>query len=81
MNKMLEEKYNFPQQDAIDLADFLVPLLDFVPEKRPTAEQALLHGLMVYLGFLNHQCPLGKQRTVMWLSWKRRQVTIVQRRL
>lgn len=43
MNKVLEEKYNFPQQDAIDFADFLVPLLDFVPEKRPTAEQALLH--------------------------------------
>lgn len=43
MNKVLEEKYHFPEQDAIDFADFLVPLLDFVPEKRPTAEQALLH--------------------------------------
>lgn len=43
LNKVLEEKYNFPEQDAIDFADFLVPLLDFVPEKRPTAEQALLH--------------------------------------
>jgi len=40
---VLEEKYNFPGQDANDFADFLMPLLDFVPEKRPTAEQALLH--------------------------------------
>lgn len=43
LNKVLEEKYNFPGQDANDFADFLMPLLDFVPEKRPTAEQALLH--------------------------------------
>lgn len=43
LNKVLEEKYNFPGQDANDFADFLSPLLDFVPEKRPTAEQALLH--------------------------------------
>lgn len=25
------------------MADFLVPILDFVPEKRPTAGQCLLH--------------------------------------
>lgn len=43
LNKVLEEKYNFPGQDANAFADFLSPLLDFVPEKRPTAEQALLH--------------------------------------
>ncbi|KAF6134314.1 hypothetical protein GIB67_005706 [Kingdonia uniflora] len=43
MNKVLMEKYEFSEQDASDLADFLVPILDFVPEKRPTAAQCLLH--------------------------------------
>ncbi|XP_020536265.1 serine/threonine-protein kinase SRPK isoform X2 [Jatropha curcas] len=44
LNKVLMEKYNFSEQDAIDMADFLVPILDFVPEKRPTAAQCLSHS-------------------------------------
>ncbi|KAL1819026.1 hypothetical protein DCAR_0415260 [Daucus carota subsp. sativus] len=43
LNKVLVEKYEFSEQDAKDLADFLVPILDFVPEKRPTAAQCLSH--------------------------------------
>ncbi|KAJ7947913.1 Protein kinase [Quillaja saponaria] len=43
LNKVLMEKYNFSEQDANDMADFLVPILDFVPEKRPTAVQCLSH--------------------------------------
>ncbi|KAF8091754.1 hypothetical protein N665_0436s0017 [Sinapis alba] len=43
MNKVLTEKYEFSEQDANDLSDFLVSILDFVPEKRPTAAQCLLH--------------------------------------
>lgn len=43
LEKVLQEKYEFSEKDAKDLNDFLVPLLDFVPEKRPTAAQALLH--------------------------------------
>ncbi|XP_030958303.1 serine/threonine-protein kinase spk-1 [Quercus lobata] len=43
INKVLMEKYDFSEQDANDLAEFLVPLLDFVPEKRPTAAQCLSH--------------------------------------
>ncbi|XP_043702289.1 serine/threonine-protein kinase SRPK-like [Telopea speciosissima] len=43
LNKVLIEKYEFREQDAIDMADFLVPILEFVPEKRPTAAQCLLH--------------------------------------
>ncbi|KAG9456786.1 hypothetical protein H6P81_001294 [Aristolochia fimbriata] len=43
LNKVLVEKYEFSEQDASDMADFLVPILDFVPEKRPTAAQSLLH--------------------------------------
>ncbi|GFZ02457.1 ser/arg-rich protein kinase 4 [Actinidia rufa] len=43
LNKVLSEKYEFNEQDASALADFLLPILDFVPENRPTAAQCLLH--------------------------------------
>jgi len=43
---VLTEKYDFSAQDASDMSDFLVPLLDFVPEKRPTAAQCLTHPWM-----------------------------------
>ncbi|KAD5508660.1 hypothetical protein E3N88_16363 [Mikania micrantha] len=43
LNKVLVEKYEFSEQDAKELADFLVPILDFVPEKRPTAAKLLNH--------------------------------------
>ncbi|XP_068340168.1 uncharacterized protein [Pyrus communis] len=43
LNKVLVEKYEFSEKDASELTDFLVPILDFVPEKRPTAAQCLLH--------------------------------------
>ncbi|CDP07004.1 unnamed protein product [Coffea canephora] len=44
LNKVLMEKYEFSEQEATDLADFLIPILDFVPEKRPTAAQCLSHS-------------------------------------
>ncbi|KAK9127621.1 hypothetical protein Syun_016418 [Stephania yunnanensis] len=44
LSKVLVEKYDFSEQDAIDMADLLVPILDFVPEKRPTAAQCLQHS-------------------------------------
>ena len=43
LNKVLMEKYDFTEKDANELTEFLVPILDFVPEKRPTASQCLLH--------------------------------------
>ncbi|XP_052175024.1 uncharacterized protein LOC127789949 [Diospyros lotus] len=43
LNKVLMEKYKFSEQDANDMADFLVPILDFAPGKRPTAAQCILH--------------------------------------
>ncbi|KAL0908815.1 hypothetical protein M5K25_023323 [Dendrobium thyrsiflorum] len=44
LNKVLMEKYDFNERDANEMADFLKPILDFVPEKRPTAAQLLLHS-------------------------------------
>ncbi|XP_062212407.1 uncharacterized protein LOC133913305 [Phragmites australis] len=43
LGKVLMEKYEFTERNANDMADFLVPILDFVPEKRPTAAQLLQH--------------------------------------
>ncbi|KAG8387565.1 hypothetical protein BUALT_Bualt02G0034600 [Buddleja alternifolia] len=43
LNKVLKEKYEFREQDATEMADFLVQILDFVPEKRMTAAQCLNH--------------------------------------
>ncbi|XP_047308382.1 SRSF protein kinase 2-like [Impatiens glandulifera] len=43
MNKVIMEKYDFNEQDAKDMCDFLVPILDFVPDKRPTAAACLKH--------------------------------------
>ncbi|XP_073140235.1 uncharacterized protein [Henckelia pumila] len=47
LNKLLVEKYEFSEQDANEMADFLVQMLEFVPEKRPTAAQCLNHPWIV----------------------------------
>ncbi|MED6196262.1 hypothetical protein PIB30_045856 [Stylosanthes scabra] len=43
LNKVLMEKYDFSEREANEMTEFLVPILDFVPEKRPTAGQCLQH--------------------------------------
>lgn len=43
LDRLLVDKYKFLEQDARDFADFLRPILDFAPEKRPTAQQCLQH--------------------------------------
>ncbi|XP_020591910.1 SRSF protein kinase 1-like [Phalaenopsis equestris] len=43
IDRLLIDKYMFVESDACELSDFLTPLLDFTPEKRPTAEQCLQH--------------------------------------
>ncbi|CAF2268151.1 unnamed protein product [Brassica napus] len=43
MNKVLTQKDEFTEQDANDSTDFLVTILDFVSEKRPTLSECLLH--------------------------------------
>ncbi|RWW45952.1 hypothetical protein BHE74_00048190 [Ensete ventricosum] len=43
LDQLLVEKYKFTEADAREFAEFLCPLLDFAPEKRPTAEQCLRH--------------------------------------
>ncbi|KAG0461830.1 hypothetical protein HPP92_020306 [Vanilla planifolia] len=47
MDRLLVEKYDFPESDARAFSHFLLPLLDFVQEKRPTASQCLQHPWLV----------------------------------
>ncbi|KAL9245716.1 hypothetical protein vseg_019336 [Gypsophila vaccaria] len=44
LDRLLVEKYKFPETEAREFADFLRPILDFAPEKRPTAQQCLQHS-------------------------------------
>ncbi|KAM9305155.1 SRSF protein kinase 1-like [Gastrophryne carolinensis] len=40
---VLKEKYEWREEDAAAFADFLLPMLELVPEKRATASQCLSH--------------------------------------
>ncbi|KAI4314659.1 hypothetical protein L6164_027547 [Bauhinia variegata] len=43
LDKLLIDRYNISETDAREFAEFLLPILDFAPEKRPTAQQCLQH--------------------------------------
>ncbi|KAM5547003.1 hypothetical protein ABKV19_001495 [Rosa sericea] len=43
LHKLLIDRYNFSETDAREFAEFLCPIFDFAPEKRPTAQQCLQH--------------------------------------
>ncbi|URD94569.1 serine threonine-protein kinase [Musa troglodytarum] len=43
LDRLLVDKYKFSETDANSFMEFLCPLLDFDPEKRPTAAQYLQH--------------------------------------
>lgn len=53
LNKVLMDKYDFGLQDANEMSDFLIQILQYVPEKRMTAAQCLNHlwiiGRFLYL--------------------------------
>ncbi|KAK7262773.1 hypothetical protein RJT34_30353 [Clitoria ternatea] len=43
LNKLLVERYKFSESDAHEFSEFLQPLFEFAPEKRPSAQQCLQH--------------------------------------
>lgn len=43
LESVLRDKYGFEAQEAKEFASFLLPMLEFVPENRATAAQALAH--------------------------------------
>ncbi|KAL3630181.1 hypothetical protein CASFOL_023165 [Castilleja foliolosa] len=44
LDRLLVDKYKFSGADAREFAAFLCPILDFEPQKRPTAQQCLQHS-------------------------------------
>ncbi|GJN32268.1 hypothetical protein PR202_gb20769 [Eleusine coracana subsp. coracana] len=48
VERILVDKYGVPESDAREFANFLCPLLDFAPEKRPTAADCLQHPWLQY---------------------------------
>ncbi|KAG5060894.1 hypothetical protein AAZX31_01G145500 [Glycine max] len=49
LDKLLTDKYKFSVNDAQEFSEFLLPLFDFAPEKRPTARQCLQHPWLNYM--------------------------------
>lgn len=45
--EVLVEKYRWGEADALEFADFLMPMLEFDPEVRATAEECLTHPWLV----------------------------------
>ncbi|XP_019420449.1 PREDICTED: SRSF protein kinase 1-like [Lupinus angustifolius] len=43
LDKLLIDRYKFSEKDASEFSEFLLPLLDFAAENRPTAQQCLQH--------------------------------------
>lgn len=58
LDRLLIDKYKFSDTDAREFSEFLCPILDFVPEKRPTAQQCLQHS------WLNLRKELKKESSV-----------------
>ncbi|GJP42943.1 hypothetical protein CLOM_g2465 [Closterium sp. NIES-68] len=56
LDRVLVEKYDFPPAEAASLSSFLTPMLDFSPERRATARQALTH---LWLTETEPERPLG----------------------
>ncbi|CAI5960272.1 unnamed protein product [Closterium sp. NIES-64] len=56
LDRVLTEKYDLPPAEATSLASFLTPMLDFAPERRATARQALAHS---WLAEPEPERPLG----------------------
>lgn len=43
LEDVLVEKYSIPKEEAIEIADFLLPMLEYVPKRRATAQECLRH--------------------------------------
>ncbi|KAK8673362.1 hypothetical protein V6N13_111704 [Hibiscus sabdariffa] len=62
LDRLLVTKYKFSDTDAREFREFVSPLLDFSPEKRPTAQQCLQHP------WLNPRSSDGKSKVDAGMS-------------
>ena len=46
--EVLVDKYEWPREEAECFADFLLPMLDLIPEKRATATECLRHPWLTF---------------------------------
>ncbi|WCJ32831.1 Protein kinase superfamily protein [Euphorbia peplus] len=70
LDRLLVDRYKFAENDAREFAEFLSPLLDFSPEKRPTAQQCLQHPWLnlntsAQMEMKNEEADTGKLRVGM----------------
>ena len=55
LNRLLMQKYRFKKHEADELADFLLPILQWETTKRPTAETLLSHPWLSMPDEYNHK--------------------------
>ncbi|KAL0619795.1 SRSF protein kinase 2 [Plecturocebus cupreus] len=57
---VLVEKYGWPHEDAAQFTDFLIPMLEMVPEKRASADIALVIAL---------PCEIFMENDKQWITY------------
>ena len=55
LQRLLMQKYRFKKEEADMLADFLLPILQWEPTKRPTAQTLLSHPWLTMPDEYNHK--------------------------
>lgn len=69
LHKVLHEKYRFKEEDAKAFAEFLLPMLQWDPEKRATAQQMLNHPWLTMKS--NYDTRLTKEEMQEYKSKKK----------
>ena len=57
LDRVLQDKYRLDAAEALSLADFLLPMLQFMPESRATAAQSLQHPWLRGIGVAAGSAP------------------------
>ena len=55
LQRLLMQKYRFKKQEADMFADFMLPILQWEPTKRPSAQELLKHPWLTMPDEYNHK--------------------------
>ena len=69
LDRLLVDKYKLPEAEAKEFAEFLSPILEFAPEKRPTAQQCLEHPWMNVVSTQNNADNVESQMRNLHIKW------------